>query len=227
MSAASSSRKESEYTIGEPLQRSSSGKIAQSVIIQRLDDTNELVQATLLELIVAKELKISNARHTVPKPYFIVIAVLPQNYKHTTTASQLEIKTLASQVSRVYVNIDITRYIRDIVVGIRTHPLIQGGLTARASQEFVLVTKYVAVFFFFFYLVYSKVDNIMYMMVNYGSRALAALFQRDYLTPDLVTIAADKVLGHRIRVLRKENESQTRAITDVVADVLRIVYVPV
>ncbi|KAG2227856.1 hypothetical protein INT45_002094, partial [Circinella minor] len=241
MSAASSSRKESEYAIGEPLQRTSSGKIAQSVIIQRLHDTNELVQATLLELIVAKELKISNARHTVPKPYFIVIAVLPQNYKHTTTASQLldrffvsynfdedafgsfgtprgpvrrtalvknektdlyyyinkEIKALASQVSRVYVNIDITRYIRDIVVGIRTHPLIQGGLTARASQEFVLVTK-----------------------------ALAALFQRDYLTPDLVTIAADKVLGHRIRVLRKENESQTRAITDVVADVLRIVYVP-
>ena len=52
MSAASSSRKESEYNVGESLQRSSSsGKLAQSVIVQRLDDTNELVQATLLEVI--------------------------------------------------------------------------------------------------------------------------------------------------------------------------------
>ncbi|KAI9479499.1 hypothetical protein BDB00DRAFT_775817, partial [Zychaea mexicana] len=126
----------------DSIQRTSSGgKLAQSVIIQRLDDTNEHVQATLLELIVAKELKISNARYTVPKPYFIVIVVLPQNYKRTNTSSQLEIKALAAQVSHVHINIDITRYIRDIVVGIRTHPLVQGGLTARSSQEFVIVTK--------------------------------------------------------------------------------------
>ncbi|KAI8148713.1 hypothetical protein BJV82DRAFT_506151 [Fennellomyces sp. T-0311] len=142
MSAASSSRKESDYGLGESVLRSSSsGKLAQSVIIQKLDDADETVQATLLELIVAKELKISNARYTVPKPYFIVIVVLPRNRDRSATSSQLEIKALMSQVSRVHINIDITRYIRDIVVGIRTHPLVQGGLTARASQDLVAVTK--------------------------------------------------------------------------------------
>lgn len=54
-----------------------------------------------------------------------------------------EIKMLAEQASKVHVDIDITRYIRDIVVGLRTHPLVRGGLTARASQDLVSVTKYV------------------------------------------------------------------------------------
>lgn len=52
-----------------------------------------------------------------------------------------EIANLASQASRVFINIDITRYIRDIVVGVRTHPLVQGGLTARASQDLIKVTR--------------------------------------------------------------------------------------
>lgn len=54
-----------------------------------------------------------------------------------------EIKALAEKASKVHVNIDITRYVRDIVVGIRTHPRVKGGLTARCSQDLVTVTKYV------------------------------------------------------------------------------------
>ncbi|KAI7880371.1 hypothetical protein K492DRAFT_130188 [Lichtheimia hyalospora FSU 10163] len=119
----------------------SSGKLAQAVVIQRLDDADPLVQATLLELIVTKELKMGNARYTVPKPHFLVILVLPRTHERSSVSSQLEIANLAMQASRVFINIDITRYIRDIVVGVRTHPLVQGGLTARASQDLVKVTR--------------------------------------------------------------------------------------
>ncbi|KAL0077082.1 hypothetical protein F4703DRAFT_1882101 [Phycomyces blakesleeanus] len=52
-----------------------------------------------------------------------------------------EIKQLGDRAAEVHIDIDISRYIRDIVVGVRTHPLVIGGLTARASQELVLVTK--------------------------------------------------------------------------------------
>ena len=48
------------------------------------------------KLIVAKELKISNARYTVPKPYFIVIAVLPRNSNRSGTSSQLVCITCAN-----------------------------------------------------------------------------------------------------------------------------------
>lgn len=68
-------------------------------------------------------------------------------------------------------------------------------------------------------------------------RALATLFRRDYLTPDLVSIAADKVLGHRIHLVEtpttntteKDEEKDTRNVTaaEIVAEVIRIVYVPV
>ena len=51
-----------------------------------------------------------------------------------------EIKILAEKASKVYISIDITRYIRDIVVGIRTHPRVKGGITARCSQDLVTVT---------------------------------------------------------------------------------------
>lgn len=52
-----------------------------------------------------------------------------------------EIRTLSKHANDVHVNIDITRYVRDIVVGIRTHPRVKGGLTARCSQDLITVTK--------------------------------------------------------------------------------------
>ncbi|KAF7721929.1 hypothetical protein EC973_003917 [Apophysomyces ossiformis] len=215
-------------------------RLAQSLIIQRLDEANEPIQAALLELIITKELRISNVRYNIPKPHFLLIVILPQDYdcrtiatplldrffvsysfdgdmiQHTTMRSSSsssgrraacmkteEIKSLAEQATRVYISIDVSRFIRDIVVGLRTHPLVQGGLTARASQDLVSVTK-----------------------------TLAAIFRQDYLTPDLVSIAAEKVFGHRLHVLAPDRDPDApvhegrRTATDIVSEVLRIVYVP-
>lgn len=66
-------------------------------------------------------------------------------------------------------------------------------------------------------------------------RSLATLFEKDYLTPDLVTIAAEKVFSHRLHVLainehddQMEREDMDANLpSDIVAEILRIVYVPV
>jgi MoxR-like ATPase len=201
----------------------SNNKLAQAAVIQRLDEADALVQATLLELMVAKELRMANVRYTVPKPFLVIVIVphqhqshissqlldrffvsysfcgddeqsyvKPYHFRRTALIKSDEIQMLAERSHRVHINIDITRYIRDIVVGVRTHPLVSGGLTARTSRDLVSVT-----------------------------RSLATLFQHDFLTPDLVAVAADKVLGHRIHLVGSVTPSQ------VVSEVLRVVYVPV
>ncbi|CEP19665.1 hypothetical protein [Parasitella parasitica] len=224
-----------------------STRLAQTLIMQGLDTANSSIQALLLELIVTKELRISNIKYNAPKLSFLVIAVLPQGYDRLKISSQLmdrffvsynfdqdmflhssmsipnplvrhsssrrfalmkhdEIKALTEKANKVHVNIDITRYVRDIVVGIRTHPKVKGGLTARCSQDLVAVTK-----------------------------SLATLFERDFLTPDLVTIAAEKVFSHRLHVLmvnatddQMEKEDMDPYIpSEIVAEVLRLIYVPV
>jgi MoxR-like ATPase len=137
----------------------------------------------------------------------------------TLSIGSQELKELAASINRVNVNVDIIIYIRDIVVGIRTHRLVHCGLTARASQDLVLVVK-----------------------------ALTALFKREYVTPDLVSIAAEKVFGHRL-VLKDEayshkivldnadsdDQSEINSMldettdilpADIVMEILRAVHVP-
>lgn len=66
-------------------------------------------------------------------------------------------------------------------------------------------------------------------------RSLATLFERSFLTPDLVTIAAEKVFSHRLHVLtvnatddQMEKEDMDANIpSDIVAEILRLIYVPV
>ncbi|CEG85129.1 hypothetical protein RMATCC62417_18854 [Rhizopus microsporus] len=189
---------------------------------------------------INKELRLSNIRYNVPKPFFLIIAVLPHDFNRRSISAQLidrffisyqfeeemfqtqslskpftrrqalmrqdEIKALSDKAKKVHVHIDISRYVRDIVVGIRTHPRVKGGITARSSQDLVTVIK-----------------------------SLAALFERNFLTPDLVTIATEKVFSHRLRMLainerddQMEREEVDSSIAfDIIAEILHAVNVPV
>lgn len=87
-------RDKSRWSEHEDMKRSynnpvASTRIAQTLIMQGLDSANESIQALLLELIVTKELRISNVRYNVPKPCFLVISVLPQGYNRLSISSQL------------------------------------------------------------------------------------------------------------------------------------------
>ncbi|CAG8546772.1 4950_t:CDS:2 [Acaulospora colombiana] len=128
-----------------------------------------------------------------------------------------EIDELSRRMDQVTVHNDMQRYMRDVVVGLRTHRLVKGGLTARASSDLGTLVK-----------------------------ALAAIFQRKYATPELVLFASEKVFSHRL-ILRdvKDDKSimygtnlttllRARKLApkiptpgDVVADVLQAVWPPV
>ncbi|KAF0519088.1 methanol dehydrogenase regulatory protein [Gigaspora margarita] len=127
---------------------------------------------------------------------------------------EMEIEKLSKDMDNVSVHNDMQRYMRDIVVGLRTHRVVKRGITARASTDLVILVK-----------------------------ALAAVFQRNYVTPELVIFASEKVFSHRIilrepgddrstmygtslkTLLKKMRTSATPG--DVIADVLRAVYPPV
>lgn len=57
--------------------------------MQELNAADTSIQALLLELMVTKELRIANVKYNVPKPFFLVIAVLPQGYNRLSISSQL------------------------------------------------------------------------------------------------------------------------------------------
>ncbi|KAG1054347.1 hypothetical protein G6F46_002808 [Rhizopus delemar] len=232
------------YTKDQQPKRSSMTRIVQTLIIEDLDKAEESIQTILLDLMVNKELYLSNIRYNVPKPFFLIITVLPHDFNRLSINSQLmdrffisfqfeeemlqnyslslnpstraprrqalmkqdEIKALAEKAKKVYVHIDISRYVRDIVVGIRTHPRVKGGVTARSSQDLVTVTK-----------------------------SLATLFERSFLTPDLVTIATEKVFSHRLHMLAinerddeiEREDMDSNLAFDIVAEILHIINVPI
>ncbi|RUS31722.1 hypothetical protein BC938DRAFT_477223 [Jimgerdemannia flammicorona] len=210
--------------VGSSFYPSGSKRLAQAVVLEGLSTASELVQASLLEVLIRRQVTTDRATvYPTPRP-FIVIAIVPKSKagERTRMLSQLidrfyisytfdaaldkegtipvspthesatqqsrrtsgspslmgrrtsllktsELEELSVQASKVTVSNDITRYIRDIVVGIRTHRMVQGGLTTRSSTDLVEVL-----------------------------RALAAIFRLDYVTPELVLIASEKVLAHRL-----------------------------
>lgn len=79
-----------------------STRLAQTLIMQGLDASDASIQALLLELIVTKELRISNVKYNVPKPFFLVIAVLPQGYNRLKISSQLVRRLLITKSVLLY-----------------------------------------------------------------------------------------------------------------------------
>ena len=61
-------------------------------------------------------------------------------------------------------------------------------------------------------------------MLGWLTRTLAALHDRDFVTPELVMIAAEKVLAHRLGLCAA---SRCETPEEVMADVLRSVHPPV
>ncbi|KAF9975518.1 hypothetical protein BGZ73_000822 [Actinomortierella ambigua] len=151
-------------------------RLAQAIILDGLENASQEVYAILLEMIVTKEI---NDRNRFLLPDLIIIAVFHTPKVPSIIPKQLDWDELAKRMRRVVVSNDMMRYIRDIVVGIRTHAEVDGGLTPRASQDLVTVVK-----------------------------TLAAIFQTSYITPDLLMIATEKVMSHRLELKADKRASK-------------------
>ncbi|KAI9683848.1 MAG: hypothetical protein M1829_004182 [Trizodia sp. TS-e1964] len=136
-----------------------------------------------------------------------------------TTATEIEplfssedIEKLASEMLNVAIHAEVKRYMQNIIVYLRLHRAVAGGISPRATKHF---------------------DKLV--------RCLAPLNSLNYVTPSLVALAARKTYPHRIEMVSPENErsmqwgSDLGAITvmlesvaprDVVDEVLNSVEVP-
>jgi MoxR-like ATPase len=106
------------------------------------------------------------------------------------------LKALRRQLAQIHVKDELTDYLVDIVRRTRRHPGVLVGAGPRATQALLL-----------------------------GSRAHAALAERDFITPDDIKALAVPVLGHRI-ILRPEYEIEGLAIEEVIEQILQEVTVP-
>ncbi|CAG8518949.1 12075_t:CDS:2 [Ambispora gerdemannii] len=183
-----------------------SKRLAHAVIVEGLE-TNETIHAFLLEMLIRKQVTDRTTSYNLPRP-FIVVALLPLSNTRYKLPNQLldrffisytyegiignsgtgkaplvlnrknmvryaEIEDFSRKIEKVFIHNDMQRYIRDVVIGVRTHRIVKGGITARTSSDLVTLVK-----------------------------ALAVIFQKNFVTPELVLIASEKVFSHRL--IRRE-----------------------
>ncbi|KAF9946506.1 hypothetical protein BGZ65_009643 [Modicella reniformis] len=192
-------------------------RTAQAIILDGLENASQEVYAILLEMIINKEI---NDRNRYVFPDLIIVAIfrtpsVPDNiprqlldyfaingsYQFSTPQSRIqpvpvrrhalfrrtEWDELSKRMKLVTISNDMMRYVRDVIVGIRMHEAVHGGLTGRAALDLEAILK-----------------------------TLAAIFQATFVTPDLVTIAAEKVFSHRLELKssrrRKMHAAANRAL---------------
>ncbi|KAK9721628.1 hypothetical protein K7432_003287 [Basidiobolus ranarum] len=203
-----------------------SKKLANIVIVEGLDAANDTIQCAISEILSKGSFVDCNTLCHVPDP-FVIIAVVPLSstmlkskhlldkfylnytYEGGIEAKSLlqskryfafpyqEVKDISQRARNVIVNPEINRYLRDILTAIRTNLRFKTGATARASTDLVSAV-----------------------------RALAAIYEKTHVTPDLVLIILSKVLGHRLFPLNDSIKAQSSSDQGIISDVLQSVWPP-
>ncbi|KAK8170409.1 hypothetical protein BC567DRAFT_164306 [Phyllosticta citribraziliensis] len=132
--------------------------------------------------------------------------------RKTPTFGQDEISSLTKRIPHIRLSSEVRAYLQNIVVFMRLHRAVAGGVSPQATRHFDLLV-----------------------------RALAPLHGLDFVTPSLVALAARKIYPHRIILTTPENERSLQwgsdieavrqvlegvVVEDVIDDVLSQVEVP-
>ncbi|RKP26616.1 hypothetical protein SYNPS1DRAFT_21657 [Syncephalis pseudoplumigaleata] len=124
-----------------------------------------------------------------------------RNVQRQTLAHQLaidiepEIRELTEQYANMPIGASVSRYIRDIVTATRNHHAVDAGITARSILD---------------------LESVI--------RALATLYGRGFVTPELAMIATEKVFTHRLRL---RDGARYESAEEIIADILRAIKPPV
>lgn len=125
---------------------------------------------------------------------------------------QIDVNYLASCMADVKISSEVRGYLHNIVVFMRLHRAVAGGISAMATRHF-----------------------------NTLAHALAPLHGLDYVSPSLVALAARKIYPHRINITTPEKERSMQwgssleavkavlegvTVEDVIEEVLQSVEVP-
>jgi MoxR-like ATPase len=111
---------------------------------------------------------------------------------------QAVINSISEYANDVTISTEVKRYLLDIVVFLRMHRAVAGGVSPQATKDFELLVKFV-------YLTLSY----RLVLTCRIPRCLAPLHNLDFATPALVSLAVFKVYSHRIALVRKAEEERS------------------
>ncbi|ORY03375.1 hypothetical protein K493DRAFT_405003 [Basidiobolus meristosporus CBS 931.73] len=173
-------------------------KLANIIVLEGLEESDETVQLAILEILSKGWLVDDSTVCYVPDP-FVIVSVMPLSCAMPKTKRLLEmfylscvhdgtmeakplmsskrqlvfpyqeVRDIAYRARKVTISPEIDRYLRDLFIAIRTHVKFKNGMSPRASTDLAS-----------------------------AARALAAVHEKSHVTPDLVLILFNKVLGHRL-----------------------------
>ncbi|ORX82424.1 hypothetical protein BCR32DRAFT_278893 [Anaeromyces robustus] len=214
-----------KMSINNSLMNFHSQPLPNILIIENMDDASPIVQDAILQMLVRKKL----FNNEFPKPFIIISLIskpdiqnnvitrllnntflyhkIKENISHSVPIylsnnaliTDYEINALAKETEKITSSKFIDIYIRNIMTGIRTHPLITSGIPVNTTKDLVLATK-----------------------------ALSALFEQTYMTVDHVQIALKHIVSHKMNMVHRSSNASKNfkqkynniSAGDIIADVL-------
>ena len=210
-------------------------------LADEINRTPPKTQAALLEAMQEQQVSADGTSHKLPNPFLVIATQNPIEYEGTyplpeaqidrfalkidvgyptselekemlrlkhsgirpstlddvvNVGSNEEILAMKDRVDKIVVSEEVISYVTNIVRTTREMPALQLGASPRAAVTLLACAK-----------------------------AVACLFERDYVTPDDVTFIAPSVLRHRL-ILSPEAELERVSTDSVITQVLSSVVVP-
>jgi MoxR-like ATPase len=214
---------------------------ANIVLIDEINRSPAKTQSALFEVMEEGQVTADGTSHRIPQPFMVVATQNPveqegtyklpeaqqdrfmmkilvgypdanqefdilKRYYHTSKAVEMqaeapilpasEIHKIREIVDQVHVQDGLLRYISEVVHATRNHRDLYLGASPRAS-----------------------------LAIMRASKAIAAINQRDFVTPDDIRFVTFPVLNHRL-ILTPESEMEGVDVKQVVDDILKTVEVP-
>lgn len=213
------------------------------LLIDELNRLNPRTQSAFIEVMSERQVTIEGETHPLPSPFFVMATQNPYEFEGTFPlieaqkdrfmysfiseypgpddelevirrldtgrlnwdaysssldrhAGRVDLIALREEIGLVHIEDRVARYIRDLVVATRQNGDIALGASTRASISLLK-----------------------------GSKAVAALNGRTFVTPDDVRRIAFQVFHHRL-ILRREAEIAGITLDSVIMEIIRSVEVP-
>ena len=214
------------------------GVFANIVLADEINRGTPKTQAALLEVMEERTVTVDSRRYEVPRPFLVVATQNPIDMDGTYRLPEAQLDRFLMRVSVGYPDHDAeVRVLLDDAAGV--HPdqvtpvldldqLRQIIATVRRSHVDGQICDYVVRL-----AAATRAHDDLQLGASprgsvaliRASRALAATYGRDFVTPDDVKQVAPAVLAHRL-ILRPDAELRRRTPAEVLAEVLAQVPVP-
>jgi len=200
-------------------------------------------QSALLEAMEERQVTIEGQRLPLPEPFFVIATQNPIEYEGTYPLPEAQLDRFLFKVVIDYASRDVeTEVLRRYHLGFDAHQLTASGLRAIVTPEALTacraeiaqvqveqgILNYIVA-------IVQATRNSPELLVGASLRAgialllaaktLAAIYDRNYVTPDDVKLLARPVLRHRI-ILRPEAEIEGLNVDTAIGRILNRVEVP-